>query len=172
MLKNYLKTTIRNIFRNKFYSAINIIGLAIGIICTILILLYNQSELTYDKHHVKHNRIFRLESDFTIAGKNDLFAVTSLPLAPTLKEEYPEIEEFVRFARNDNTLFKYGEKEFYEDSIYFADSTIFKIFSHNFLKGNQGKALTEPNTMVITSSFANRFFGNENPIGKVITSAL
>jgi len=173
MLKNYLKSAYRNIVSDKFYSLINITGLAIGIICAILILLYVQDELTYDKHHVKHERIYRIESDYVIAGKNTKVAITPAPMAPTLKDEYPEIEEIVRFpgAGIEDILFKYGEKEFYEDSLYFVDSTLFNVFTHEFILGAPENALNEPHTTVITQSFANRYFGNENPIGKVISTS-
>ena len=103
MIKNYFKSAYRNIVRNKFYS------LAIGFIATIIILLYNQNELNYDKHNEKYDRIYRLESHFTIAGKDDLFAVTSVPLGPAFKIEYPEVEQFVRLLGGDGML---GHKVF------------------------------------------------------------
>jgi len=171
MFKNYLKSAFRNIIRNKFYSILNILGLSIGVIAAIFILLFNNSELSYDKHHEKHKRIHRLESDFTINNKHDLFAVTSAPLGPAFKIEFPEVEEFVRFAGGDGTLIKYGDKEFYEDDFYYTDSTIFDVFTHEFVYGNPEKALTEPNTCVLTETMAKKYFENENPIGKVIADA-
>jgi putative ABC transport system permease protein len=173
MLKNYFVSAYRNIVRNKFYSAINIAGLAIGIICAILILLYVQKELTFDKHHTKYERIYRLESDFTISGKNTLAGLVPMPMAPTLKDEYPEIEEIARFAGFgiEDILFTYKDIKFYEDEMYFADSTTFDVFTHEFLFGSAEGALTEPNTMVITESFAKRYFGDANPVGEVLTSS-
>jgi len=173
MFKNYFLSAYRNIVRNKFYSAINIAGLAIGIICAILILLYVQEELTFDKHHVKYERIYRLESDFTISGKNTLAALVPMPMAPTLKDEYPEIEEYVRFAGFgiEDILFTYQEKKFYEDNIYFADSSVFDVFTHEFVFGSPDRSLHEPNTMVITESFSRRYFGDANPVGEVLTSS-
>ena len=171
MFKNYLKSAFRNIVRNKFYSILNILGLSIGIIAAIFILLYNSSELSYDKYHIKHNRIHRLESDFTISNKHDLFAVTSAPLGPAFKIEFPEVEEFVRFANDGSILIKYEDKEFYEDDFYYTDSTIFDVFTHEFVYGTPEKALTEPNTCVLTETLAKKYFGNENPIGKVISDA-
>ncbi|MBU0710588.1 hypothetical protein KJ762_13635 [bacterium] len=99
MLFNYLKIAVRNLFRNKFYTLINILGLSIGIVCTLLIILYVRYEFSYDKYHEKYERIYRLDSDFFIGGKKDQFAVTALPLGPTLKAEYPEIAEFCRFLK-------------------------------------------------------------------------
>lgn len=173
MLKNYFVSAYRNIVRNKFYSAINIAGLTIGIICAILILLYVQKELTFDKHNKKFDRIYRLESDFTISGKNTLAGLVPMPMAPTLKDEYPEIEDYARFAGFgiEDILFTYQEKKFYEDEIYFADSTIFNVFTHKFLFGSADGALVEPNTMVITETFSQRYFGNTNPVGEVLTSS-
>jgi putative ABC transport system permease protein len=173
MFKNYFLSAYRNIVRNKFYSAINVVGLAIGIICAILILLYVQEELTFDKHHSNYERIYRLESDFTISGKNTLAALVPMPMAPTLMDEYPEIENYVRFAGFgiEDILFTYQEKKFYEDNIYFADSSVFDVFTHEFIFGSPEKALNEPNTMVITESFSQRYFGDANPVGEVLTSS-
>jgi len=168
MFRNYILSAIRNIRKNAFHSAINIIGLTIGILATIFILLYIQDELSYDKHHVKHKRIYRLESDFTINNKHDRFAVTSIPLAPSLKVEFPEIEEFVRFAGEADILLKYEDKEFYEDRMFYTDSTIFDVFTHNFIYGTPDKALTEVNTVVLTESLAKKFFDDEDPVNKVL----
>ncbi|MCK4664691.1 MAG: ABC transporter permease [Bacteroidales bacterium] len=168
MIKNYLKIAYRNIVGNKFYSAINIIGLSIGIVCTIFILLYITDELSYDKHHVNHERIYRIESDFNIANKQDRFAVTAIPWGPVLKNECPEVAGFVRFMKNDDVLLKYEEKEFFEEDIYFADSSIFDVFTHTFLFGNPKTALNEPNTIVLTKKLANKYFRNKNPIGEIL----
>jgi putative ABC transport system permease protein len=168
MFKNYLITILRNLVRDKYYSAINILGLAVGLTVTILIILYIYDEVTYDRHHLLHERIYRLESDFTIDNKNDRFAITQVPLGPTLKDEYPEIEEFTRCVNVGTIYFRYEDKEFSEDSIFFADSTFFRIFTHRFLYGDPEHALNRPNTIVVTSSFANRYFGNENPLGQTI----
>ncbi len=170
MFKNYLKVALRNLLRNKFYTAINIIGLAIGLTCTILIGLYIQNELSYDKHHVKHKRIYRLESHFTIQESDDFFAATAFPLAVALKLEYPEVEEYARFTPMDNNLFEIDGKKFFEDNVYYADSTTFNVFTHKFISGSPEKALNEPYTMVLTKSFARRIFGDENPIGKVLAT--
>jgi len=170
MFTNYLKTALRNLRRNAFYSGINIVGLSIGIICTILIILYVQYELTYDRHHRNHERIYRLDSDFFIAGKNDQFAVTALPLAPTLKLEYPEVAEFCRFLPTGDQLVKYEDKEFWEKRVYFTDSTVFAIFSHRFLYGSPAKALNRPYCCVLTRTTAHKYFGTDDPIGKILTT--
>ncbi len=171
MIKNYFKSAYRNIVRNKFYSFINILGLSIGFTATIIILLFNQNELNYDKHNEKYDRIYRLESHFTIAGKDDLFAVTSAPLGPAFKVEYPEVEEFVRLFGGDGMLIEIDEHEYYEDRLFWADSTIFDIFTHEFIYGAAENALTEPNSCVINESLSKKYFGANNPMGEVIKAA-
>jgi putative ABC transport system permease protein len=168
MIRNYLKSALRNITRNKFYSVLNILGLSIGLISTIFILLYIQDELSFDKYNKNYKRIYRLESDFRISEKHDKFAVTSVPIAPAMKIEYPEIEQYARIVDNGNMFIRYKNKEFYEKKIYSADSSYFKVFTCEFLKGSPDNALTEPNTMVVTESFAKKYFGEANPLGEVL----
>lgn len=168
MLKNYLISAFRNITKSPFYAFLNIATLAVGLTTFIFIFIYVSDELTYDKYHEKHERIYRLESDFTIGSKHDEFAIVPIPMGPALKIEYPEIEEFVRFNNMDNVLIKVGEKEFYEDNFYFADSTVFEVFTHKMIMGNLEGSLTEPNTAVLTQSIANKYFGKQNPIGLLI----
>ena len=127
MFKNWLITTFRNLIRDKYYSTINILGLAVGLTVAIFIILYVFDEITYDQDHLQYDRIYRLESDFTINNKNDKFAITQVPLGPTLKDEYPEIEEFARCINIGTQYFRYGDKEFTEDTIFLADSTFFAI---------------------------------------------
>jgi putative ABC transport system permease protein len=170
MLRNYLLTAIRNIFRDKFYTFINIFGLATGIGVVIFIMLYVKDELTYDKYNKNYKQIYRLESDFTIAGKEDKFAATQVPIAPTLKDEYPEIEEYVRFAPGGTLYFKYENLEFREDSLLFCDSTVFRIFTYPLLTGDPAKALNRPYTMVISNTLAHRYFGKANAVGKTLQS--
>ena len=169
MFKNYLKITLRNLIRNKFYTSINILGLAIGITCSILIGLFVFNELSYDKYHEKHDRIYRLESHFTIQESDDFFAVTAFPLSRAIKKEFPhDVKEYCRFSQMDNNLFQYNNHKFFEDNIYYADSTLFKVFSHKFIAGSPESALNDPNEMVLTESFAKKIFGDENPIGKTL----
>jgi putative ABC transport system permease protein len=170
MLFNYLKSAWRNITRNKFYAVINIAGLSIGFLTTILILLFVQDELNYDKHHSKYERIYRIESNFNINGKHDKFAIVPIPMGPAFKIEFPEVEEFVRFSRADDIRLRYKEKEFAEDNVYYTDSTIFKVFDHVFVNGEAKNALNEPNTVVLTKQMAEKYFGKNNPIGEIIRS--
>lgn len=169
MLKNYLKIAYRHISRNKLYPTINILGLAIGLTCTILIGLFVQNELSFDKHHENYKRIYRLESHFNIQESEDLFAATALPLGPALKLEYPhDVAEFCRFMNMDNNLFQYEEKQIFEENVYFADSTLTDVFTHEFISGSPEDALNDPNEIILTESFAKRIFGDVDPIGKTL----
>ncbi|MCF7793328.1 MAG: ABC transporter permease [Candidatus Cloacimonetes bacterium] len=169
MFKNYLKITLRNLGRRKFYTFINILGLAIGITCSILIGLFVFNELSYDKCHEKHDRIYRMESHFTIQESDDLFAVTAFPLARAIKQEFPhDVEEWCRFSFMDNNLFQYDGNKFFEDNVYYADSTLFDVFTHKFIAGSPEGALNDPNEMVLTESFARKIFGDKNPVGETI----
>ena len=170
MFKNYLRSALRNITKNKFYSFLNILGLAVGIAAFIFIFLYIQDELSYDRYHQKNPQIYRVESNFNISGKHETFAIAPIPMGPALKLEYPEVEEMCRFMNTGNTLFKYGDKEFYEDNFYFSDSTVFQIFTHKLLMGNPATCLVEPNSLVIDKSTAKRYFGDGNPMGEILES--
>ncbi|MBT5421170.1 MAG: ABC transporter permease, partial [Candidatus Cloacimonetes bacterium] len=169
MFKNFIKVAIRNLKNRKFYSMINIIGLAIGLTCTILIALFVQNELSYDKHHKNYKKIYRLESEFHIQESEDRFAATALPLGPALKLEYPQdIAEFCRFMDMDNNLFQYDGKQFFEEDVYFADSSFINVFTHKFISGSPKDALDDPNEIILTQSFAKRIFEDEDPIGKTL----
>lgn len=170
MIINYLKSLFRVIARNKFYTALNVIGLSVGIAASAFILLYIQDELSYDQYNEKHERIYRIESDFNINNKHDKFAIVPIPMGPALKTEFPEVEEFVRLTNVGNTLFRSGEKEYYEENFYLCDSTVFDVFSYNFILGEPENSLTEPKTMVLTESIADKYFGSENPMGQIIIS--
>ena len=169
MFRNFIKTTLRSLVKDRYYSAINILGLAAGLTVTILIILFIQDELTYDQHHELHERVYRLESDFTLDNKNHKFGATQIPLGPTLMDEYPEIINYARCAPVGTLYFVDEDRGFQEDSIWFADSTFFQLFTHEFTHGDPVSALNRPNTMVITENFASRHFGKENPIGENLT---
>jgi putative ABC transport system permease protein len=168
MFKNYIISALRNISKNPFYAILNIVGLTVGLAAFIFILVYVLDEISYDKHNVNHSRIHRLESDFEIGSKHDKFAIVPIPMGAALKLEYPEIESFVRFTGLENALFTYEEKEYYEDDFYYTDSTVFDVFTNEVILGNLDKSLVEPNTVVLTKTTANRYFGLDNAIGKVI----
>ncbi len=166
MLKNYLTTLFRSFSRDLFYSLINLLGLATGLMVAFLIFIYIQDELSYDKYVPDHERIYRLESHFEIKGKPDEFAITALPLGPALMDEYPDIESYARIFNAGTTIFVRGEEKIQEDSIYIADSTFLPLMSTKLLYGDAAKALAEPNTIAFSASMALKYFGRVNAIGE------
>ncbi len=164
LIKNYFNSLFRFSLKDKFYSLLNLFGLAIGLASAILIILYIQDEMSFDKHNEHHERIYRLESDFFINGKRDLAAITQIPMGPALKDEFPEIESMSRILPRNGIYFRNGEDVFREDSIALADSTVFSIFTIDFLRGNPDMALTDPLTMVISESMAKKYFGTVDVI--------
>jgi ABC-type antimicrobial peptide transport system permease subunit len=143
MFRNYLITAIRSLIRQKGFSLINILGLAIGLACALLILLWVQDELSFDKFHEHAERLYRVEEDQYYSGEVYHVTVTPYPSAPVWKEEIPEIEEACRYQWPSGMLFTYGENAFYEGGCVAADSTFFDLFTYDFLHGNKAKALTE-----------------------------
>ncbi|KOF02203.1 hypothetical protein OB69_13280 [Roseivirga seohaensis subsp. aquiponti] len=166
-MKNF-SYAFRVLLRNKFYSFLNIFGLAIGLAVAIIILLYVQSDMSFDKHHEKYDQIYRIESKFRIPPKDDEFALSSFVLAEMMKEEFPEIQNFTRFMGAGRQLFRIGDKNIYQDNLYFADSSVFSIFTHEFIEGNPKTALVEPSSIVLTQTAAKRIFGNGEAMGQVI----
>lgn len=159
---------IRVLLRNKFYSFLNIFGLAIGLAVSIIIMLYVQSDYNYDKSHENWDQIYRLESKFFIPPKNDEYALTSTALAETMQMEFPEILSFTRFQNTGQVLFRIDDNNFYVNDIYLADSTTFDIFTHKFIQGDPKTALVEPNSLVLTESTAKRLFGDINPLNEIV----
>lgn len=169
MIKNYIIITLRNIIKYKGYSLINILGLATGVAVCLLIFLFVQNELSYDKYNVKHDRIYRLYLDAKIADtESALIATSSAPLAAELKQEIPEVEEVFRMRNYGFPVLRYKDKVFSEERIFWADSTIFEVLTFNFVKGNPNTALNTLNGLVITESAAKKYFGDEDPMGKLI----
>ncbi|MBT3250309.1 MAG: FtsX-like permease family protein [Candidatus Marinimicrobia bacterium] len=166
MLTNYLKTGFRSLRRQKGYSIINIIGLAIGIAGCILILTYVIDELKYDKHHQNADNLYRIYLDGYIGGQELKGASTPAPMGKTMVEELPEVILFTRFMNPDRFIIEYKENRFNEDNFLFADSSVFDMLSINMIQGDPSQALIKPHTLVITESIANKYFGDENPIGQ------
>jgi putative ABC transport system permease protein len=150
------------------HSIINTIGLSIGIACCIIIMMYLQNELSYDQYHEKTDRIYRLGIKITMGGQSESYAQSSWSIGKRLKDEYPEIQDYVRIEPFYGVLFKYKQKVFYEDEIALADPSIFEIFSFKFIHGDPATCLKEPGNLVLTETLARKYFGNQNPIGKII----
>jgi len=168
MFKNYLKIAWRNIIRHKGYSFINIFGLAVGISCCLLIMVWVQNELSFDRFNNKADRIFRLYNELTLNSQTRTAPVTSAPVAPALRQTFPEVESAVRISSFGNTTVKYGEREFREDEVFLADNSIFDIFSLPMTLGNPKSALATAYSAVISEKTAQRYFGMENPLGKLL----
>lgn len=161
------KLILRNLLKNRFYTVLNVGGLGLGVSMALITFLFLQSELSYDKHFPKYERIYRVGSVFEDGTKVDRYALSGIGMGKFLKEEYPEIESFVRFNfRSSRMLFEYEEKRFYLDDIHFTDSTVFDIFHHDFMYGEPKSSLTEPNKIVLSETVSELFFGKENPVGK------
>lgn len=169
MFKNYFKTAWRNLLKNRTFSIINIAGLAIGLSCFLLITMYVLDELSYDKFNKKADRIYRIDSDIVFGGTALKLAVASDPLGATLKKDYPEVEEFVRFYNSSGSkLIKKGNEWINENAVAHADSTLFNVFTLPAVAGDTKTALNEPNTVVITASTAKKYFGTTNAVGKTL----
>lgn len=169
MLKNYFITAFRILRRQKGFTFLNLAGLSVGITCFILISLYIQHELSYDRHHKDFDQIYRvcMEHPFIYHGKNQS-AITPAPLAPALREDLPEVISSLRMTDSSNVLLSVNDKSFMEDSILFASPGFFDIFTYELLKGNPKQVLTDPYSLVLSERMAQKYFGNEDPIGKIV----
>jgi len=167
MLRNYLKVALRNIKKQKGYAFINISGLAIGMAACILILLWVKDELSFDSYHENAARIYRLTIDANL-GTPMKAPVSPTPLGPAMVAEYPEVIQCVRLSRPNRSPVIVGDKEFFEENVAFADNSIFEVFSFPFLMGDPEKALTTAYTAVITEEIARKYYGDVDPLGKMI----
>jgi len=167
MFKSYFKTAIRQIKRQKGYSFINISGLAIGMTCCVLILLWVQDELSYDKFHENADHIYRVIKIWR-KGETAHYATTPAPLAQALKEEFPEINNSARFDPAGQMIVAYDKTTFYENNGAYADPSFFELFSFPFVKGDPKTALSNPSSIVITENMADKYFGVEDAIGKTL----
>jgi len=169
MFRNYLKTAWRNLLRNKFYSIINIAGLTVGLAVGILILLWVQDELSFDNFHKQGANICKLEHYGGTGASRQIYSIDVAPIGPLAKAQMPEVKDQVRIRGNyEYSLYKYKDKTFADENVVYADPSFFSIFDFHLVSGNPAKPFTDNNSVVITKSIAEKFFGNENPIGKVI----
>ena len=171
MLKNYFKIAFRNIFQNKIYSTINIAGLSIGIASCIIILLYIQNEFSYDKFNNNYENIYRIGTNTSVYGKTLTSPITPATLGPALKENFHDVFSYNRvyYLSPMKQIFKYNNNEsFYENGLIYSDSNFFNFFSFHLLEGNKAHVLSNPFTIVITKSIAEKYFSHQDPIGKVI----
>ena len=169
MLTNYIKIAWRNLVRNKAFSAINIVGLALGLATCLLIMLFVLDELSYDRFNEKADRIVRVVFRGSTGGGKMNEAHVMPPVGPTLKADYPEVEEATRLRIGGSPFVTYGDKTFRDETIAHVDSNFFQVFTLPFIQGNSKTALIQPNTAVITQELAHTYFGTEDAIGKVLT---
>lgn len=170
MLKNYLTIALRNIGRHKGYTFLNVAGLAVGIASCIIIFFFIRNELSYDTYHQDADRIYRVAIDIKSKADNRVFAQTSAPLVTALKKDFPQVEQAVQLWRWNSLLVKYGEeKSFYEDNFFLTTPQIFDVFTIPLIKGDSKTALSRPLTVIIAEETAQRYFDQQDPIGKMLT---
>lgn len=170
MLQNYIKIALRTLWKNRGFSLINIIGLAVGISVCLLIVMYIQHELSYDRFHEKGDRIYRMVLERRYPGRATSYSIIPHSVGEAVQKEYPEVEECVRFFANQgvSTFIRVGEQTFEERNVIFADSNFFRVFTVPLLKGNPQTALSQPNTIVLTQTTARKYFGSTDVLNKVV----
>jgi len=169
MFKNYLKVAFRNIKRHKGYSFINITGLAIGMACCLLISLWVLDELSFNRFHIHTDQLYRVEFDQNYSGKLFHVTVSPYPMARALEAEIPEIEHAVRSTSMGELLVRHEDKILYQDGVRAVDPAFLEIFTFPLVKGDSRTALNDPDSMVVSEELAEKYFGNEDPLGKTLT---
>jgi len=169
MIKNFFRIAVRNISRNKSITFINVAGLAIGLSASLLILLWVQDELSYESFNTDAENIYRVEEDQFYSGERYHVTVTPHPSGPVWMQKIPEIKEQTRVNRMPRILFRQGDNVFYESQIVAADSGLFRMFSMPLLTGDKMTVLNEPHSIVLTEKLAKKYFGDEDPLGKILT---
>ncbi len=169
MFKNYLKIAFRNLWKNKGFSAINIFGLASGLAICLLILFYVNNELGYDQYNIKADRIYRIDGDLQFGGNHFVLAQVPDPMGAALKQDFPQVEQYVRFRGHGGIMVKKGNQNIEEDKVIYTDSTLFSVFTLPMIQGDASTALTQPNSVVISESTAQKYFNSTDVVGKSLT---
>ncbi|MDA0193907.1 MAG: ABC transporter permease [Bacteroidetes bacterium] len=171
MLKNYARIAFRNLLQHKFYTGINILGLSVGVTCFLMIFIYVQHELSYDNFHEGVENIYRFDFDGFLNGDDFIIAVSSAPAKDALVADFPEVLEGIRFLQRGSNLVKRkgGTETIKEENNVYVDANFFEFFDFELLKGSEKTVLSAPNTLALSESAAIKYFGNEDPIGKVLT---
>jgi len=170
MFKNLLKTAFRHIRKHLGYSLLNILGLTLGISSALFLIIYVSDEISYDRYHENADRIYRVSSKITETDDQFTWNVAQIPFGPQVVQDYPEVQSFVRFINMPRALYKYEDQEFIEENFYYVDSTLFDIFSYKILRGEVRSAIKDPGKIVLTETAAARYFGDEDPVGKTLTT--
>ncbi len=176
MLKNYVKIALRNLLKHKAFTLINVFGMSVGLTVAFMIFIYAYHEASSDRFHENADCIYKVHTEIRRGPDSIFFAETSAPMTPAICDEIPEILNYCRFTsaiyaplRNEQKiLLSYGENRFYEEHILFADATVFEIFTYPLIQGNPRTALVNPYSIVLTEQMAEKYFGDENPVGKII----
>lgn len=168
MFHNYLKTAFRNLFRNPLYALINIVGLTIGITCCLLILIYIKHEFSFDRFHEKKDNLHRLVFEFVDPEGTTASPQMTAPVGPAMVATFPEVVRCTRFSTREDGYFSYQEKAFREEGLFYADSSLFEMFSFELLAGDPHTALAEPYSVVLNQETAMRIFGDKNPLGETV----
>lgn len=170
MLKNLIKTALRNIINNLGFSSLNVLGLTLGLTSALFLILYISDEMSYDRYHDNADRIYRVQSHITETDDEFTWLVAQIPFAEQVQQDYPDIEAVTRFINFNRSLFTVEEIEFIESNFFYADTTVFDIFTHKFLYGSANGSLSRPNDIVLTKTISEKYFGSEDPVGKSLKS--
>ena len=171
MLLNYLKIAFRNITKNKLHSVINILGLSIGIACSILAFIFVEDLISFNRHNSKLDRIYMVQSQLRVGDNENFSYGTPFPIGPALKDEFPAIEESVRISKADLIYFYDSKREMISESnLYYADPEIFNVFDHRFIYGSEKGALDNPDAIVLSETISKKYFEDKNPVGKILTA--
>ena len=169
MFKNYLNITFRNIFKHKGYSFINVVGLALGMACCLFIMLWVMDEMSYNRFHENIETLYRVEQDQFYSGETYHVTVTPIPMGPGIKEEIPEITDATRYTSPGTLLLRYGEKAFFESGTRAVDPSFLKMMTFPLILGDPNTALDQPHSFIISEDIADKYFADEDPLGKAIT---
>jgi putative ABC transport system permease protein len=170
-----LKAILVGLYRDKLYTLVNIVGLSLAFASCLVLGLYLRSELTYDQHHENHERIYRVATQFTVNGRPERLAMSPSLLAPMLAEDVADFRAFVRlrppgyWETGSDRLIRHGDDAFYWSRAYVADPNVFAVFTHDILYGDPDTALVEPQSIAVSRTFAQRYFGVANPLGEIVT---
>jgi putative ABC transport system permease protein len=169
MIRNYIKTAFRSLMKNKGFTIINVLGLALGLATCLLIVFYVFDELSYDRYNEKADRIYRVNDDIKFGGNTNSYAVSPAPMAAAMKADFPEIEQVVRFREKGGSQVKKGNQNIQEDMMIYADPSVFNVFTLPMISGSPATALAEPHAVVITEKIAQKYFNRTNVVGEVLT---
>jgi len=168
MLRNYLKTALRNLLRNPLYTLINIVGLTIGITCSLLILIFIKHEFSFDRFHENKDNLHRVVFEMVTPEGRTISPQMTAPVGPYMVEAFPEVVRSVRFSFREDGYFSYQEKAYREEGLFYADSSLFQMFSFELLSGDPNTALAEPYSVVLSKETAMRIFGENDPLGETV----